>query len=67
LVPLTGTEYARSPNTCLIASVSVLSLSGVELPCAFTYPTSPALTPASSSARRIERAACVPSGRGAVM
>ena len=35
-VPLTGMVRARSPKTCLIASVSVTSLSGVLLAWAFT-------------------------------
>ena len=55
-MPLTRSEYAESPKTSLIAFVSVGSLSGVELPCAFTYFTSPGETFASLSASFIERA-----------
>ena len=36
LVEDTGTRPARSPSADLSATVSALSLSGVEVPCAFT-------------------------------
>ena len=66
LVELTGTDPARSPSAALIAPVSARSFSGVEVPWAFTYATSAASTPASSSASSIARAAPRPSGSGAV-
>ena len=62
---LTASRGACSSNTCFSATVSVGSLSGVELPCALTYSTSCGARCASASARRIARAACRPSGRGA--
>ena len=43
------------------------SLSGVDEPWALMYPTSPGETWASARAFRMQRAAWLPSGLGAVM
>ena len=43
LVEVTGT--APAPNTLVIAAASAASLSGVEVPWAFTWPTSPGARP----------------------
>ena len=66
LVDVTG--GGASPKTLRIASASVASLSGVDVPCAFTCPMS-ALesSPASSSASCMHAAAPAPPGTGAVM
>jgi hypothetical protein len=67
LVELTGTFAASSsPRATLIAFVSARSLSGVEVPCAFTYSTSFGPRSASFSASSIARAAPRPLGSGAV-
>ena len=49
-----------------MASVSARSLSGVEVPCAFTYTMSSGERPASASAMRMASAAPAPSLSGAV-
>src|SRR5260370_18795795 len=46
-VELIGTCLARSPKTRLSARVSMTSPSGVEVPCAFTYPISSGVSFAS--------------------
>jgi hypothetical protein len=51
----------------LIAAVSVESLAKVEVPWALIYPMSEGVSPASSSAFTIARAAPLPPGRGKVM
>ena len=65
LVEVTG--GAASPNTLRIASASVASLSGVDVPCALTCPMAAASSPASSSASCMHAAAPAPPGDGAVM
>ena len=67
LVELIATRFAWSPNTDLMAWVSNLSLRGVEVPCAFTYPNSLKGKPESSIAACMARAAPSPSGAGAVI
>ncbi len=44
-----------APNICLMASVSTTSPTWVAVPCALKYPTSPASSFASASARRMAR------------
>jgi hypothetical protein len=56
-----------SPSTVLIATVSLASFNGVEVPCAFTYWTAPGSSTASSRAHRMASAAPEPFGSGAVM
>jgi hypothetical protein len=56
-----------SPSTVLIATVSLASFNGVEVPCAFTYWTASGSSSASSSAHVMASAAPDPFGSGAVM
>ena len=65
LVDVTGGAW--SPNTLCSASASDASLSGVDVPWAFTCPTAEASMPASSSASCMHTAAPAPPGDGAVM
>src|SRR5688572_5696069 len=57
LVDEMGISYACSPNTVLIAAVSLLSFNGVEVPCALIYPISIVSNPASSRASFMAMAA----------
>ncbi len=61
------TGSAPSPNTLASAAASAASLSGVEVPCALTWPMSPAARPASASAISMQARAPEPSSAGAVM
>ena len=65
LVELMASFRACSPKTALTAAVSILSLSGVEVPWALMYWTTSGGTPASSRARRMTRMAPSPSSAGA--
>ena len=65
LVEVTGT--APAPNTLVMAAASAASLSGVEVPWAFTWPTSPGVSPASASAASMHATAPAPLSAGAVM
>ena len=60
------TGGTRSPNTVFKAFASARSLSRVPVPCALTYWTAAAGSPARRSAARIASAAPAPSGCGAV-
>ena len=64
-VELTASRRAWSPKTVLMARVSVVSLSSVDVPWALTYWTSSGPIPASSMARCMTRAAPSPVGSGA--
>ena len=61
----TGVAYAfSSPSASLITRVSALSPTGVDVPCALTYPTSSGVIPASSNAVCSARAGLAPVGSG---
>ena len=63
LVELTRSPFfAQPPNTFLMAFVSAMSPTGVEVPWAFTYFTSSGSRPASCRQRRIARSAPPPEG-----
>uniref|UniRef100_A0A182N781 CHHC U11-48K-type domain-containing protein n=1 Tax=Anopheles dirus TaxID=7168 RepID=A0A182N781_9DIPT len=62
----TATVCVCSPKSVLIERASIASPIGVDVACAFTYPTSATPTPASFSALRMASSAPVPSSRGAV-
>src|SRR5262245_40129518 len=64
LVELTGRWATASPAQALIALASALSLSGVPVPWALTYPTCAGFTDASAQAARIEVSAANPWGCG---
>jgi hypothetical protein len=57
----------RSPKKLRMACASSVSPIGVEVPCAFTYPTTSGVTPASRTALRITRKPPSCSGAGWVM
>jgi hypothetical protein len=65
LIEVTGGP--GEPNTLAMASASAASLSGVDVPWALTWPTSPTATPASARASSMQEAAPAPPGDGAVM
>src|SRR5204862_4835798 len=52
LIELTGTAPARAPSTRRSTAVSILSFSGVPVPCALTKSTASPPTPAAASAPR---------------
>ena len=61
----TGVSYAfSSPSASLSTRVSAASPDGVDVPCAFTYPTTSGSIPASANAILIARAGFVPVGSG---
>src|SRR5947209_18468300 len=61
-----GIDPARSPNTALTPIHSILSFSGVPVPCALMYPTSCGSSPASSRAFRMQAIIGLPSGEDLV-
>ena len=63
----TGTRFARSPSTRLIAAVSIGSFIAVEVPWAFTYSIASGEMRASASARCMAIEAPSPSGCCSVM
>ena len=67
LVELTATLYACAPKAPLMAAVSALSPSGVEVAWALMYWMSVAFMAASRSALVMARAAPAPSSGGEVM
>ena len=67
LVELTASFFACSPKARLMATVSALSPSGVEVACALMYWTALASRRASRSAFAMARRAPSPSSGGAVM
>lgn len=65
--PLAEVTAGAPPNRSRTTAASAASLSGVEVPCALTWPTSSGFAPASARASRTARRTWVPSGSGAVM
>ena len=65
--PITTTGTVSLANTAVTAAASAASLSGVLVPCAFTWPMSVGDKPASASANSMHLMAPVPPGAGAVM
>src|SRR5438477_132891 len=65
LIELTGTAPARAPSTRRSTAVSILSFSGVPVPCALTKSTASPPTPAAASAPRTACSSPRPSGSGA--
>src|SRR5205814_6215537 len=51
-LPISGTAPARAPSTRRSTAVSILSFSGVPVPCALTKSTASPPTPAAASAPR---------------
>mmetsp|Transcript_11170 Transcript_11170/g.29431 ORF Transcript_11170/g.29431 Transcript_11170/m.29431 type:complete len:237 (-) Transcript_11170:682-1392(-) len=66
-VPFIFTCPTSSPNTPLTALYSAISPAGVDVACAFTYPTSAAVTPASRIARSMHSWTPRPSFLGSVI
>ena len=60
------TAGVQPSNTSLIAPISMLSPTGVEVPCALMYPMSEGFIPAMRSASRMQAFAPWPSGAGEV-
>ena len=65
LTEVTGSDPA--PNTLAMAAASALSLWGVEVPWALTWPMAEGARPASARAISIAATAPEPSSTGAVM
>ena len=61
------TSGPGEPNTLWMASASLASLRGVEVPWALMWAMSDGARPASPSARSIQATAPAPPGDGAVM
>ncbi len=62
LLEETGSVRIRSPKTAAQLIASILSFSGVEVPCAFTVSMASGAVPASSRAARIAAMPGAPSG-----
>ena len=68
VTPLVDVTGGGEPSkTLMIASASEASLSGVEVPWAFTWPIAEGVSPASSRASCMQAVAPDPPGDGAVM